>query len=373
MPTTTQVYDPCSSSPCLNGAICARTGTTTYTCQCPPLYTGQNCESYLNPCQPSPCFNGGGCTANTNNWPYSSCNCPPGCFGQNCQVLTTTLAPIVNPCLPNPCNNGGNCLQNTPASFVCSCPQCYSGNGCQKFNNPCSPCPCANGGICVPQLTASQCSFQCVCSPGFFGPTCLTPTTTAMTTTIDPCSPNPCANGGVCCRTGPYGYTCQCPSCYSGPCCQVYNDPCLNSPCPALATCVRQVSPFQCSYRCVCPDNTIPPYCLPQTTTTTLPTTLSDPCMPNPCMNGGICCRTGLYGYNCQCSSCYSGPNCQFYNDPCANNPCPTLATCVKIISPFQCTYKCICPENTVPPFCVPTTTTTTTTTTPRDPCFPNP
>ena len=37
---------PCASTPCRNGATCTQTGWTAdnYTCECPPDYSGRNCE-----------------------------------------------------------------------------------------------------------------------------------------------------------------------------------------------------------------------------------------------------------------------------------------------------------------------------------------
>lgn len=36
--------DPCSSFPCLYGSKCKTVSTQSYTCQCLPGYSGQNCE-----------------------------------------------------------------------------------------------------------------------------------------------------------------------------------------------------------------------------------------------------------------------------------------------------------------------------------------
>lgn len=47
--------------PCLNGATCTNTGQGSYTCSCPPGYTGANCEIQVNECSGNPCRNGGSC------------------------------------------------------------------------------------------------------------------------------------------------------------------------------------------------------------------------------------------------------------------------------------------------------------------------
>ena len=40
--------NPCWLYPCLNGGSCTRAGDTGYTCECPFLYTGQNCDVDLS-------------------------------------------------------------------------------------------------------------------------------------------------------------------------------------------------------------------------------------------------------------------------------------------------------------------------------------
>lgn len=38
---------------------------------------------------------------------------------------------------------------------------------------------------------------------------------------------------------------------------------------------------------------------------------LGDACVPNPCMNNGVCVANGFGGYTCQCSAGYSGALCE--------------------------------------------------------------
>ena len=37
--------DGCNSNPCVNGGICDSDGTYKYTCKCPQIMTGKNCET----------------------------------------------------------------------------------------------------------------------------------------------------------------------------------------------------------------------------------------------------------------------------------------------------------------------------------------
>lgn len=47
--------------PCKNGGTCYNSGHGSYTCQCPPNFTGKNCEVELTSCDLEPCRNGGTC------------------------------------------------------------------------------------------------------------------------------------------------------------------------------------------------------------------------------------------------------------------------------------------------------------------------
>ena len=42
---------------------------------------------------------------------------------------------------------------------------------------------------------------------------------------------------------------------------------------------------------------------------------LPDPCMPNPCKNGGTCVRKGKKGYKCECPDPYFGKRCQKHTE----------------------------------------------------------
>lgn len=83
------IEDPCNPNPCQNGAQCmvqaASNGyggsSSSYVCQCPAGYTGQNCET-CDPCTPNPCNNGGQCTAYGNSY---QCSCVAPYTGQNCE------------------------------------------------------------------------------------------------------------------------------------------------------------------------------------------------------------------------------------------------------------------------------------------------
>ncbi|ESO88861.1 hypothetical protein LOTGIDRAFT_219009 [Lottia gigantea] len=73
----------CDRKPCLNNGICYDRGTSDYTCQCPPQFTGTNCQTEINICITSqPCRNNGICRVTVSGF---KCDCPLGYMGLNCE------------------------------------------------------------------------------------------------------------------------------------------------------------------------------------------------------------------------------------------------------------------------------------------------
>lgn len=70
----------CSS--CFNGGTCLD-GINTFTCLCPPGFTGSYCQHDINECDSKPCLNGGTCQDSYGTY---KCTCPHGYTGLNCQV-----------------------------------------------------------------------------------------------------------------------------------------------------------------------------------------------------------------------------------------------------------------------------------------------
>lgn len=80
--------DDCASSPCANGGTC-RDGVNTFSCTCPPGYTGKNCSAPVSRCEHAPCHNGATCHERAHRY---LCECARGYGGPNCQFLL----PLVN-------------------------------------------------------------------------------------------------------------------------------------------------------------------------------------------------------------------------------------------------------------------------------------
>jgi hypothetical protein len=109
---------PCASSPCQNQGTCTNTLDGTYSCQCPALFTGKDCQS-------------------------------------------------VSYCFSSPCQNGGTCM-NYFDTFLCYCLQGYTGTTCESDIDECSSKPCQVGGACTDRVNG----YDCLCPQGYTGTTC---------------------------------------------------------------------------------------------------------------------------------------------------------------------------------------------------------
>jgi len=169
-PTT---FDACRSNPCKNGGTCRDT-TTGYTCQCPSMWGGTNCDVDTdNGCVGSPCKNGATCTDKVGGY---NCACPSGWGGTNCDVDTD------NGCVGNLCKNGATCRDKV-GGYDCVCASGWGGTNCDiDTDNGCVGSPCKNGGTCTDQIGG----YKCQCPSTWGGENCDVDTNPLEKTRSDP-------------------------------------------------------------------------------------------------------------------------------------------------------------------------------------------
>ncbi|KAL4219251.1 DNA repair protein Rad9 [Mactra antiquata] len=297
--------DDCYSHPCNNGGTCID-GTNSYTCQCPHLYNGTNCENDLSiyGCLVDPCLNGGTCVNETSGTKNYRCICPNGFAGGNCEGN-------IDECGTNPCDNDTPCI-DTVGGYECNCTGSgYNGTSCEVDIDECLQTDICGAGQCF----NNPGGFTCDCPLGFFGEACQD---------IDECSSNPCQNGATC-QNGDNAFQCNCPLGYSGIMCETDINDCLNVVCSDANTECRDLVN---NHECVCK----PGYTGGRENCTEI----NECTLYNPCKNGATC-QDLVNNYTCDCVPGYDGKNCSNNIDECAGNPCRNGATCIDGINRYTC------------------------------------
>ncbi|GFW07093.1 protocadherin Fat 4 [Trichonephila clavipes] len=102
------------------------------------------------------------------------------------------------------------------------------------------------------------------------------------------------------------------------------DDPCMKNPCKNGGRCVFNMT----SYKCVCRSGYVGKTC-----------EIKDPCMKDPCKNGGTC-VSNMTSYKCMCRSGYVGKTCEIKEDSCTKNPCQNGGSCKVNGTSFKCECK---------------------------------
>uniref|UniRef100_A0A1I7SB39 EGF-like domain-containing protein n=1 Tax=Bursaphelenchus xylophilus TaxID=6326 RepID=A0A1I7SB39_BURXY len=209
---------------CAHG-VCVFTKAYGIQCICDEGYEGQRCER-RNKCNPSPCGDA-------------------LCTEVTLRDVSEEKIPI---CV---CNDN---QEVDGKGLKCSQPhfqQCRFKNGTHKCANNAACYPCsfddeidALFDICTPDEDAR--GFRCVCPPGLAKPFCDRPVT--------PCDVDVCQNGGICelSRNSPSGYTCSCPTSFTGLNCETFVSICsrVDNKC-VEGSCVEDAAHHR-GYRCDC-------------------------------------------------------------------------------------------------------------------------
>ncbi|WP_437931582.1 DNRLRE domain-containing protein [Sorangium sp. So ce291] len=160
----------CGNSSCTNDVCGCDAGWGGERCetQCPPGFTGADCDSPSLPCEPNPCQNGGVCTPGAPPSSTYTCSCEHGYTGVNCEID----AFAVKHCDSNPCEPGSTCVDDAEG-YTCLCPA-----SCPASTNECESPTCnpATGACVLPTAV---------------------PDGVACTDDGDPCTVDAC-QGGAC-------------------------------------------------------------------------------------------------------------------------------------------------------------------------------
>uniref|UniRef100_A0A8B9L892 Delta-like protein n=1 Tax=Astyanax mexicanus TaxID=7994 RepID=A0A8B9L892_ASTMX len=217
-----------------------------------------------------------------------------GAEKQKCNV---PIRGLEHACMSNPCANGGTCHE-IASRFECLCPPGWSGPTCAKDKDECMSAPCAHGGTCIDLEN----DFDCVCPAQWTGKTCQID--------VNECVKKPCVNS-YSCKNLIGGYHCACYPGWTGQSCNISQ---------------YISSDGRHGYVCQCLPGFVGRHCEVQ----------QSGCASAPCQNGGQC-RATRAGYECQCLPGYTGTTCQVHVDPCTPNPCQNKAQCHALQGDFYC------------------------------------
>ncbi|XP_022110883.1 sushi, von Willebrand factor type A, EGF and pentraxin domain-containing protein 1-like [Acanthaster planci] len=135
--------DLCNPNPCHHNAVCEAEGEDYY-CVCPAGLSGRDCEIQVDVChEGETCLNGGSCAPPSmdqvclcvagfvvrggtciNGLNMYSCDCPPGYSGPECEQ-------DINECDSHLCQNGAQCIDGVN-QYLCRCRPGFVGTYCSQ-------------------------------------------------------------------------------------------------------------------------------------------------------------------------------------------------------------------------------------------------
>ena len=234
----------------------------------------------------------------------------------------------VDDCRTNLCQNGAVCVDDH-VSYTCICPDDrYTGRYCDVLRNPCVNDPPCNSTTTASCDAFNETSVICTCKPGYAGVFC--------DDVIDNCSPSPCLNNGSC-RNAPNRFTCECPKGYFGTVCEE-RDPCLSEPCFNGGICTAQSRLLNISSSSSSSSSS--------TSLSTLGS-LNNTGTISSSSSSNSSTAISSPPFQCECRQPYYGSVCQNY-DFCVGNMCRNNASCIV----EQNRPTCQCPFGYYGTFC---------------------